>query len=337
MKVAINGFGRIGRLFLRAVMKNKPAFEVVAINDIGDPNTMVHLFRHDSTFGNYHGEVSLDGDVMTVDGHKIKMLSERDPEKLPWGDMGVEMVVESSGIFRSKESAGKHLTAGAKKVIISAPAKGKDVRTIVMGVNEGDYNPATDHVVSNASCTTNCLAPVAKVLNDNFKIEAALMTTIHAYTNDQRILDLPHSDLRRTRAAGLNIIPTTTGAAKATGLVIPELNGKINGLSIRVPTPTVSLVDLVAWVEKETTVEEVNEKLREAAKGELKGILEVCDELLVSMDFKGNSASSIVDSDSTFVVSKMIKVLSWYDNEWGYSERIIDLIAYMMSKVHAAA
>ena len=337
MKVAINGFGRIGRLFLRAVMQKKPNFEVVAINDIGKTETMVHLFKHDSTFGPFCGEVKYADGVMEVNGHKIRMLNERNPEQLPWKEMGVEMVVESSGVFRTREAAGKHLTAGAKKVIISAPAKGGDVRTIVLGVNDEDYNPETDDVVSNASCTTNCLAPVAKVINDNYKIEKALMTTIHAYTNDQRILDLPHSDLRRTRAAGLNIIPTTTGAAKATGLVIPDLVGKINGMAIRVPTPTVSLVDLVCWVGKETTAEEVNAKLKEAAAGPMKGILAVCDEPLVSMDFKGNSASSIVDSGVTMVTGKMIKVLSWYDNEWGYSERVVDLITYMMSKIPAKA
>lgn len=332
MKVAINGFGRIGRLFLRGVMAKKPNFEVVAINDLGDPKTMVHLFKYDSTYGGYPGQVSLEGDTMIVDGMKIKMLSERDPEKLPWKDMEIDVVVESTGIFRDKVKCMKHVTAGAKKVIISAPAKGKDVKTIVMGVNENDYNPEEDHVISNASCTTNCLAPVAKVLHDNFTILNSLMTTIHAYTNDQKILDFPHSDLRRARSAGLSMIPTTTGAAKATALVIPDLKGKVDGTAIRVPTPTVSLVDFVCVVEKPATKEEVVAKLKEASQGELKGILEVCDEELVSVDFKANNASSIVDAPGIMVNQNMIKVLSWYDNEWGYSMRMVDLITFMLAK-----
>lgn len=337
MKIGINGFGRIGRLVLRAMLQRNAEFKVAAINDLGDPKTMVHLFKYDSTFGPYKGDVKLEGDMMIVDGHKIKMLSVKDPEELPWKELGVEMVLESTGVFRTKEKVEKHIKAGAKKVIISAPAKGKDIKTIVMGVNESDYDPDTDHILSNASCTTNCLAPVAKVLQDNFGIESALMTTIHAYTNDQRILDLPHSDLRRTRAAALNMIPTTTGAASATALVIPELKGKMDGLAIRVPTPTVSVVDLVVYLQKETTKEEINGKLKEAAEGELKGILEVTDEELVSMDFKGHPASSIVDANSTFVNGKLAKIISWYDNEWGYSERIIDLMVYMNKKVHANA
>ncbi|MCE1245572.1 MAG: type I glyceraldehyde-3-phosphate dehydrogenase [Firmicutes bacterium] len=332
MNVGINGFGRIGRLVLRAILEKKPDFEVVAINDLGDPATMVHLFKYDSTYGKFNGEVKLEGDEMVVNGKKIKMLSVKDPATLPWKEMNVEYVIESTGVFRSSDKCQKHIDAGAKKVIISAPAKGSDIKTLVLGVNEGDYNAETDHIVSNASCTTNCLAPVAKVLHENFTIKEALMTTIHSYTNDQRILDLPHSDLRRTRAAGLNMIPTTTGAASATGKVIPSLKGKIDGISIRVPTPTVSLVDLSASVEKHTSVEEVNAKLREAAAGALKGILEVTDEELVSMDFKGNPASSIVDAKSTFVVGNMIKVFSWYDNEVGYSNRVVDLISYMMKK-----
>ena len=336
MKVGINGFGRIGRLVLRGWLKNRRGFEVVAINDIGDPKTMVHLFKYDSTFGPYQGEVKLEGDHMVVDGHKIKLLSERNPGNLPWKALGVEYVVDSTGIFRTKEKCQPHLDAGAKKVIISAPAKSSDVRTIVLGVNESDYNPETDHVLSNASCTTNCLAPVAKVLNDNLKIKNALMTTIHAYTNDQRILDLPHSDLRRARAAALNIIPTTTGAAKATGLVIPALKGKIDGMAIRVPTPDVSLVDLTAVVEKPTTAEEVNAMMKKAAQGELKGILEYTDEPLVSMDFKANDHSSIFDSGVTNVIDgTTVKILSWYDNEWGYSMRVLDLISYMMKKAPA--
>jgi len=337
MKVGINGFGRIGRLFLRAVLHSKPDFEVVAINDIGKPETMVHLFKHDSTYGKFPGEVRLEGDTMVVDGHKIKMLCVRDPEKLPWKEIGVDIVLESTGLFRTEEKAKMHMTAGAKKVIISAPGKGGNIKTIVLGVNEKTYNSDEDMVISNASCTTNCLAPVAKVINDKFKIVNALMTTIHSYTNDQKILDLPHKDLRRARAAGLNIIPTTTGAAKATTVVIPELKGKFDGMAIRVPTPTVSLVDMVALVEKEPTVEEVKEALIEAAEGELKGLLEVTDEPLVSMDFKANPASSIVDLGCVYVNGKLIKILSWYDNEWGYSQRLVDLMEYMLKKVHASA
>lgn len=337
MKVGINGFGRIGRLFLRAVLRSKPDFEVVAINDIGDPKTMVHLFKHDSTYGSFPGEVKLEGDTMVVDGRKIKMLCERNPENLPWKKMGVDMVLESTGFFRTREAAGKHIKAGAKKVIISAPGKGGNIRTIVLGVNEKDFDPDTDTVVSNASCTTNCLAPVAKVINDNFKIVNALMTTIHSYTNDQKILDLPHKDLRRARAAGLNIIPTTTGAAKATTIVIPDLEGKFDGMAIRVPTPTVSLVDMVVLVEKEVTVDEVKSALIKASEGELKGTLEVTDEPLVSMDFKGNPASSIVDLEWIYVNGKLIKILSWYDNEWGYSRSLVDLMEYMLKKVPASA
>lgn len=337
MKVGINGFGRIGRLFLRAVLRSKPDFEVVAINDIGDPKTMVHLFKHDSTYGSFPGEVKLEGDTMVVDGRKIKMLCERNPENLPWKKMGVDMVLESTGFFRTSEAAGKHIKAGAKKVIISAPGKGGNIRTIVLGVNEKDFDPDTDTVVSNASCTTNCLAPVAKVINDNFKIVNALMTTIHSYTNDQKILDLPHKDLRRARAAGLNIIPTTTGAAKATTIVIPDLEGKFDGMAIRVPTPTVSLVDMVVLVEKEVTVDEVKSALIKASEGELKGTLEVTDEPLVSMDFKGNPASSIVDLEWIYVNGKLIKILSWYDNEWGYSRSLVDLMEYMLKKVPASA
>ncbi len=337
MKVGINGFGRIGRLFLRAVLHSKPDFEVVAINDIGKPETMVHLFKHDSTYGGFPGKVKLEGDTMVVDGRKIKMLCERNPENLPWKEMGVDMVLESTGLFRTREEAEKHIKAGAKKVIISAPGKGGGIRTIVLGVNEKDFNPDTDTVVSNASCTTNCLAPVAKVINDNFKIVNALMTTIHSYTNDQKILDLPHPDLRRARAAGLNIIPTTTGAAKATTTVIPDLKGKFDGMAIRVPTPTVSLVDMVVLVEKEVTAEEVKSALTKAAEGELKGLLEVTNEPLVSMDFKGNPASSIVDLGCVYVNGRLIKILSWYDNEWGYSQRLVDLMEYMLKKVHANA
>lgn len=338
MKLGINGFGRIGRLVVRGWLENKEKydFEVVAVNDIGDPNTMIHLFKYDSTFGPYPGEVKLEGDTMVVDGHRIKMLSERNPEQLPWKEMGVDYVIESTGIFRTEEKASAHLKAGAKKVIISAPAKGGDVKTIVLGVNEESYNHEKHHILSNASCTTNCLAPVAKVLHDNFKIKSGLMTTIHSYTNDQNILDLPHKDLRRARAAAQNIIPTTTGAARATGLVIPELRGKFDGMAIRVPTPDVSLVDLVCVVEKSTSAEEVNRKFKEASSGPLKGYLEVSDEPLVSMDFKGNSHSAIVDSISTNVVDgTTVKVLAWYDNEWGYSMRCLDLVAYLIKKAPA--
>lgn len=337
MKVAINGFGRIGRLVLRSVLKKHPGFEVVAINDLGKPETMVHLFKYDSTFGPYEGDVKYEDGHLVVDGKKIKMVSEKDPEKLPWKEMGVDIVLESTGVFRSLEAVSKHITAGAKKVVISAPGKGPGIKSIVMGVNEKDYDPEKDHVLDNASCTTNCLAPVAKVLSDKFGIETALMTTIHAYTNDQKILDLPHSDLRRARAAALNIIPTSTGAAKATAKVIPVLKGKMDGMALRVPTPTVSVVDLVAYLKKEATAEEINKALKEAAEGELKGILAVTDEPLVSMDFKGHNASSIVDALSTFAMGKLVKVISWYDNEWGYSQRIVDLIAYMMEKIPAKA
>ncbi|MFP4496606.1 MAG: type I glyceraldehyde-3-phosphate dehydrogenase [Vulcanimicrobiota bacterium] len=331
MNVGINGFGRIGRLVLRGWLKHKDRydFDVVAINDLGDPTTMVHLFKYDSTFGPYEGDVKYEDGKMIIDGTEIKMLSEKDPTKLPWKELGVEYVVESTGVFRTKEKASLHMKGGARKVIISAPAKGSDVHTIVMGVNENTYNPEEHDVLSNASCTTNCLAPVAKVLHDKFKIESALMTTIHAYTNDQRILDLPHSDLRRARAAALNIIPTTTGAAKATAKVIPDLKGKIDGMAIRVPTPDVSVVDLVVKVEKSTTREEVNNALK-AATNDYLGFSE---EPLVSMDYKGNNHSSIVDADSTMVIEgNTVKVLAWYDNEWGYSMRMLDLIAYMMKK-----
>jgi len=339
MKVGINGFGRIGRLVLKGWLKHKDKydFEIVAINDIGDPATMVHLFKYDSTFGPFEGHVTLDGDVMTVDGHKIKLLSEKVPENLPWGAMGIDYVVESTGVFRSVEKCEPHLKAGAKKVIISAPSKGKGIKMLVMGVNEKAYDPDTDHIVSNASCTTNCLAPVAKVLHDNFKIKNGFMTTIHSYTNDQRILDLPHSDLRRARSAAMSMIPTSTGAAKAVGKVIPDLEGKVDGLAVRVPTPNVSLVDFVCTVERATTVEEVNQKLKDAAAcPPLAGYLKYIDEPLVSMDFKGDPHSSIVDSLETKVIDgTLVKVLSWYDNEWGYSLRVLDLIAYMMKKVSA--
>jgi glyceraldehyde 3-phosphate dehydrogenase len=336
MKVGINGFGRIGRLVVRGWLQKKYPFDIVAVNDIGDPKTMVHLFKYDSTFGPYQGDVKLEDDTMVVDGHRIKIVSEKVPENLPWGKMGIDFVIESTGIFTSAEKCQAHMKAGAKKVILSAPAKGGGIKTIVMGVNESDYDPEKDHILSNASCTTNCLAPIAKVLHDSFKIKNGLMTTIHSYTNDQRILDLPHSDLRRARSAALSMIPTTTGAAKAIGLVIPDLKGKVDGLAIRVPTPNVSLVDFVAVLEKATTKEEINSKLREAASGSMKDYLFVCDEPLVSIDFKGNYHSSVVDADCTTVVDgTTVKVLSWYDNEWAYSLRVLDLLAYVMKKTTA--
>lgn len=332
VRVGINGFGRIGRLIFRAALAlNRKDVEFVAVNDITDARTLAHLLKYDSNFGILPNEVLTEGDNIVVDGRKTKVLSEKDPAKLAWGDFGAEIVVESTGIFRDPEKAGLHLNGGAKKVIISAPAKGK-VTTIVLGVNEEVYDPKKDNIISNASCTTNCIAPVVKVIKDKFGVKRGLMTTIHSYTNDQRILDLPHKDLRRARAAALNMIPTTTGAAKAVGLVIPELKGKLDGLAIRVPTPTVSIVDVVMQVEKSVSKEEVNAAFKDAAEGPLKGIVEVCESPLVSMDFKANPASSIVDLEQTFVIEDMVKILSWYDNEWGYSCRIVDLIEYIADK-----
>ncbi|MFA5479825.1 MAG: type I glyceraldehyde-3-phosphate dehydrogenase [Candidatus Muiribacteriota bacterium] len=329
VKVAINGFGRIGRLFFRASF-SEPGIEVVAINDLTDPKTLAHLLKYDSVHGKFDKNISYTDNSIIVEGKTIKIFAEKDPSKLPWKELGVEYVAECTGIFRSKTDGEKHIQAGAKKVIISAPAKGSDVPTFVLGVNEDKYDKNNHHVVSNASCTTNCLAPVAKIINDNFKIKKGLMTTIHAYTNDQRILDLPHSDLRRARAAAVSMIPTTTGAAKAVGLVIPELKGKLEGLAVRVPTSNVSLVDVVLEVEKPTSKEEINALLKEAANGKLKGILEFCEEELVSIDHNGNTHSSIVDSFNTSVIDgNMVKVMSWYDNECGYSNRMKDLILYM--------
>jgi len=329
VKVGINGFGRIGRNVFRAVLEHDiKGIEFVAVNDLTDAQTLAHLLKYDSNFGIFPYEVKAEGDSLVVDGKKLKVLAEKDPSKLPWGDLGVEIVLESTGIFRDAEKAGMHLSAGAKKVIISAPGKG-DIATFVLGVNEDKYDASKDNIVSNASCTTNCIAPVVKVIKDNFGVKQGLMTTIHSYTNDQRILDLPHSDLRRARAAALSMIPTTTGAAKAVGLVIPELKGKLDGLAIRVPTPTVSIVDVVMQVEKETSKEEVNKALIDAANGKLKGILGVSEEPLVSIDYKKNPLSSIVDADQTFCMGNMVKILSWYDNEWGYSCRVVDLIKYM--------
>lgn len=331
VRVGINGFGRIGRIVFRAALEN-PEIEVVAANDLADVETNAHLLKYDSTHGKLNRTVEVKSGSMFVDGEELKIYSEKDPAKLPWGDLGVDIVVESTGVFRDAEGAGKHITAGAKKVVISAPAKNEDI-TIVMGVNDDKYDPANHHIISNASCTTNCLAPVAKVLDDEFTIRRGLMTTVHSYTNDQRILDLVHKDLRRARAAGESIIPTTTGAAKAVALVLPQLKGKLNGFAMRVPTPNVSVVDLVAEVEKPVTAESVNSALKAAADGKLKGILGYSDEPLVSRDYNGDSRSSIVDGLSTMVIEDtLVKVISWYDNEWGYSCRVVDLVAYIASK-----
>jgi len=327
--IAINGFGRIGRLVLRAILKDYPNLNVVAINDLTDAKTLAFLFKHDSIHRQYAGEVSHTEDSLVVDGKKFRIYAEKDPEALPWKELGVELVIESTGIFTSKEKASKHLKAGAKKVILTAPAKDAVDATIVMGVNHQTLKP--EHaIVSNASCTTNCLAPVAKVLHDNFGILNGLMTTIHSYTNDQRILDFPHSDLRRARAAAMSMIPTSTGAAKAIGLVIPELNGKLDGLAIRVPTPDGSLVDLSCNLEKAATKDEINQAMKTAAETYLKGYLMYCDEPIVSMDIVGNPYSSIFDSLTTAVKGNMVKIFSWYDNEWGYSCRVADLAEYMV-------
>lgn len=331
MKVGINGFGRIGRLVLRGALDD-PNFDVVAINDLTDAKTLAHLLKYDTNHGTLKADVSVDGDNIVVNGKKIKVFAERDPKNIPWGELGVEYVVESTGVFRKRDQAQWHIDAGAKKVIITAPAKEEDI-TIVMGVNEGLYDPEKHHVISNASCTTNCLAPVAKVIHDAFGIKKGLMTTVHAYTNDQRILDLPHKDLRRARAAAMNIVPTTTGAAAAVGLVLPELKGKLDGFAMRVPVSTVSVVDLVVETEKPVTAEAANAELKKAAEGKLKGILAFEEEPLVSTDFMGNDNSSIVDAALTKTMGdNMLKVVAWYDNEWGYSMRVIDLIRYMESR-----
>ena len=330
VRVGINGFGRIGRNVLRAaVMAKQTALEFVGVNDITDTRTLAHLLKYDSVHGRFPGTVEAKGDNLVVNGREIRVTAIKEPEKLPWKEQGVELVLESTGRFTDRESAAKHLTAGAKKVVISAPAKGEDI-TICMGVNEKKYDPATHHVISNASCTTNCLVPVVKVILDNWGLVHGFMTTVHSYTNDQQILDLPHKDLRRARAAALSIIPTTTGAAKATSLVIPEVKGKLDGVSLRVPTPDVSLVDLTVEVEKKTTIEEVNAAFKKAAQGELKGILDVSDEPLVSVDYIGNLFSSVVDAKSTNVIDgTLVHVSSWYDNEIGYSARCVDLLAYL--------
>jgi glyceraldehyde 3-phosphate dehydrogenase len=332
MRVAINGFGRIGRMIFRANLLN-PRVEIVAINDLGDPKQTAHLLKYDSAYGILPMDVKGEKDKLVIDGKEYKLVQERDPEKLPWAEMEVDLVIECTGVFRSREAASKHITAGAKKVMISAPAKDQIDRTVVFGVNEDEYNPETDVIVSNASCTTNCLAPVAKVLNDNFGIKRGLMTTVHAYTGDQRLLDNDHSDFRRGRSAAENMIPTSTGAAKAIGLVIPDLVGKLDGMAIRVPTPVVSLVDLSLELDKETTAEEINAAIKAAADGPMKGVLGYEENPLVSTDFKGDSRSSIFDALSTKVMDgNFVKILTWYDNEWGYSERCIDFAAYMASK-----
>ncbi len=330
VKVAINGFGRIGRLVFKALQDDKDV-EVLLINDLTDAKTLAHLLKYDSVHGRYPVPVYQDGDYLVAGDRRVKVTAERDPSKLPWKELGIDIVVESTGVFRTREKLALHLEAGAKKVILTAPAKGELDNTVVMGVNDDTLKP--EHtVVSNASCTTNCLAPVAKVLHDNFGIKRGWMTTIHAYTNDQRILDLPHSDLRRARAAAANIIPTTTGAAKATGLVIPDLKGKLDGIAVRVPVSDGSLVDLVAELNKEVTVEEINAAMKKAAENELKGILEYCEDPIVSSDIVDNNHSSIFDSLSTRVMEgNFVKVISWYDNEWGYSNRTVDLLKKMAS------
>ena len=332
-KVGINGFGRIGRLALKAMLQRHPdKLEVVAINDLTDAKSNAHLLKYDSNYGPFPGKVEATADSLVVNGKPIKVLAERDPAKIKWGDLGVQVVVESTGLFTDGPKAAAHLQGGARKVIISAPAKDEDI-TIVLGVNEDKYDPAKHRVISNASCTTNCVAPVVKVLHETFGVTKALMSTIHAYTNDQKILDMVHKDLRRARAAGMSVIPTTTGAAKAVTLVLPELKGKIHGVAFRVPTPTVSLCDLVADLGKDVSAEEINQAFQKAAAGQLKGILEYTDEPLVSIDFKGNPASSTVDGLSTMVIGgNMAKVLAWYDNEWGYSCRLADLIYFMAGK-----
>jgi len=332
-KIGINGFGRIGRLALKAMEQRcLGKLEVVVVNDLTDAKTNAHLFKYDSNYGAYPGKVEAKGNSIVVDDKEIKVLAERDPAKIPWRDHGVDIVIESTGLFTQASKAASHLQGGAKKVIISAPAQEEDI-TIVLGVNEEQYDPAKHHIISNGSCTTNCIAPVVKVLHKNFGVSRGLMTTIHAYTNDQKILDVFHRDLRRARAAATNIIPTTTGAARTVTVVIPELQGKLHGIALRVPTSVVSIVDFVADLDREVTAEEVNNAFREAAEGELKEIVEYCDEPLVSMDFRGNSASAIFDALSTMVIDgNMVKVLAWYDNEWGYSCRLADLAAYIASK-----
>jgi len=331
VKVGINGFGRIGRNFFRAVEVSGADIQIVGINDLTDTKTLAHLLKYDSILGRFNGSVLAEDGAIVVNGVRIPIFAHRDPASLPWGDIGADIVVESTGFFTDAESARKHLTAGAKKVIISAPAKGEDI-TIVMGVNEDKYNPATDDIISNASCTTNCLAPMAKAIDDAFGIERGLMTTIHAYTNDQSILDFPHSDLRRARAAALNMIPTSTGAAKAIGLVMPHLKGKLDGYAMRVPVPTGSATDLTVELKKAATRDEINAVVKAAAEGPLKGILQYTEDPIVSTDIVTDPSSCIFDASLTIVNGNMVKVLGWYDNEWGYSNRIVDLVNFVGAK-----
>jgi glyceraldehyde 3-phosphate dehydrogenase len=331
VKVGINGFGRIGRNIMRAAMDDD-SIDIVAVNDLTNADTLAHLLKYDSILGNLKADISAAGDRITVDGDEFQVLSVKDPGQLPWKSLGIDVVFESTGIFTARDGAAKHLTAGAKKVVITAPAKGPDL-TVVLGVNEDKYDASNHHVVSNASCTTNCLAPVAKVLHESFGIKKGWMTTVHSYTNDQNLLDLPHKDLRRARAAAMSIIPTTTGAASAVGEVLPQLKGKLDGIAMRVPTPNVSVVDLAAILDKKTTKQEVNDALKAAADGPLKNILEYLTAPLVSVDFRGNSHSSILDSQYTSVMDgDFVKVLAWYDNEWGYSSRCVDLLKFMVKK-----
>lgn len=333
VRVGINGFGRIGRQVFKAIYgEYDDELQVVAVNDLGDVATMAHLLRYDSNYGPMDADIEVSDNGIVIDGEELRVLAERDPAKLPWGDLGVDIVIESTGFFTDADRARAHIQGGAKKVVISAPAKGEDI-TIVMGVNEDKYDPARHTIISNASCTTNCLAPVAKVILERFGIVKGLVTTVHSYTGDQMLLDGPHKDLRRARAAGLNMVPTTTGAARAVALVIPELKGKFDGYALRVPTPTVSVIDFVAQVEKQTTVAEINTAFEELSAGDLEGILGYTDEPLVSMDFKGDARSSIVDGLSTMVIGgDLVKVVSWYDNEWGYSCRVADLVALMADR-----
>jgi len=331
-RIAINGFGRIGRNLLRAIRKYELDVEVVAVNDLTDPVTLGHLTKYDSVHGRFPGDVRVEGTAIVIDGAPMAVLSERDPAALPWGDLGVDVVVESTGFFTARDKAAKHLDAGARKVIISAPAKGEDI-TIVMGANEGDYDPATHHVISNASCTTNSVVPMAKVLHETFGIAQGLMTTVHAYTGDQRIHDAPHDDLRRARAAAVSIVPTTTGAAKAAALALPELKGRLDGMALRVPIPDGSVTDLSLVLEREVTVDEVNAAMRAAAEGPLKGILEYCEDPIVSIDILGNPHSCVFDSLATMASGRLVKVLGWYDNEWGYSVRLAQLTALVAGKL----
>jgi glyceraldehyde 3-phosphate dehydrogenase len=331
VRVGINGFGRIGRNVLRAGL-DKKGLEFVAVNDLTDAKTLAHLLKYDSVHGRFRADVRANGDAIIIDGKEIKVCAQKDPAQLPWKDLKVDLVLESTGKFTDRVGGSKHIDAGAKKVVVSAPAKDPDV-SLVLGVNEKDYNPSKHHIISMGSCTTNCLAPIAKILVEEFGVEKGLMTTIHAYTNDQVILDFPHKDLRRARSAAMSMIPTTTGAATAISLVIPELKGKLDGMAIRVPTPNVSVVDLVVELKKETTAEEVNKVLKSYADGKMKGILSFCEEPLVSIDFNGNPHSSIVDGPSTKVIGKkMAKIISWYDNEWGFSNRMVELIAYLFGQ-----